>query len=146
MHHLARSATVKSNLLKRGSVAVLLAAVALWLGYQTNAADVPLQSNVAQSTTTVKQPQRGTLEVVAELSIRPWNHAVTRDGQIFATIVRSVREQPALVEITGRKSYKSFPNAAWNATFGSGSNVLNRPQGIQIDEQNRLWVIDHGLV
>lgn len=130
--------------LKKRGMSVLLVAIALLLGYQTNAAPVPPQTNLAQSTTTTKQPQRGTLEVVAELPIRPWNHAVTRDGRIFATVVRSVREQPALIEITGRSSYKPFPNAAWNATFGSGPNVLNRPQGIQIDEQNRLWVIDQG--
>jgi sugar lactone lactonase YvrE len=101
------------------------------------------QPLLAQSNNT-NQPQQGTLEVVAELPIRPWNHSVTRDGRIFATVVRSTREQPALVEITGRNSYKPFPNEAWNATFGSSPDVLNCPHGIQIDEQNRLWVIDRG--
>ena len=94
--------------------------------------------------TSDNQPPIGTLEVVAELSIRPWNHAVTDDGRIFATVVRSNREQPALVEITGRSSYKVFPNEAWNGTFDSSPDVLNTPHGILIDKQNRLWVIDRG--
>lgn len=100
------------------------------------------QLKLAQSPT--NQLQRGTLEVVAELPIRPWNHAVTRDGRVFATVVRSTREQPALVEITGRNQYRPFPNAAWNATFGSSANVLNCPHGVRIDAKNRLWVIDRG--
>ncbi|MBD2772946.1 hypothetical protein [Iningainema tapete] len=73
--------------LKKRGMSVLLVAIAFLLGYQTNAASVPSQTNLAQSTTTTKQPQRGTLEVVAELPIRPWNHAVTRDGRIFATVL-----------------------------------------------------------
>jgi sugar lactone lactonase YvrE len=123
-------------------MSILLIAIALLSGSQIDANATP-QNYLAQSTST-KQPQRGTLEVVAELPLRPWNHAVTGDGRIFATVVRSDREQPALIEITGRNSYKPFPDASWNATFGSSPNVLNRPQGIQIDEQNRLWVIDQG--
>lgn len=124
------------------SVSVGLAAIVLLAGYQISTADATVSIQLAQSTT--NQPQRGTLEVVAELPLRPWNHAVTRDGRIFATVVRSTREQPALIEITGRNQYKPFPNAAWNATFGSSPNVLNCPHGVRLDEQNRLWVIDRG--
>lgn len=132
-----------TNAIIQGSASVLLAAIAFFSGCQTSAVSLPSQTHLAQSAD-ARQPQPGTLEVVAELPLRPWNHAVTREGRIFATVVRSDREQPALIEITGRNSYKPFPNAAWNATFGSSPNVLNRPQGIQIDEQNRLWVIDQG--
>lgn len=124
------------------SVSVGLAAIVLLAGYQISTADATVSIQLAQSTT--NQPQRGTLEVVAELPLRPWNHAVTRDGRIFATVVRSTREQPALIEITGRNQYKPFPNAAWNATFGSSPNALNCPHGVRLDEQNRLWVIDRG--
>ena len=123
-------------------VSVGLAAIALLAGYQISTADATVSIQLAQSTT--NQPQRGTLEVVAELPLRPWNHAVTRDGRIFATVVRSTREQPALIEITGRNQYKPFPNAAWNATFGSSPDVLNCPHGVRLDDQNRLWVIDRG--
>lgn len=126
----------------KAGVSVSLTAIVLLAGYQISTADATVSIQLAQSTT--NQPQRGTLEVVAELPLRPWNHAVTRDGRIFATVFRSTREQPALIEITGRNQYKAFPNAAWNATFGSNSNVLNCPHGVRLDEQNRLWIIDRG--
>lgn len=117
--------------------------IILLSGCQNSVAQTSSQLDLAQSRST-NQPQRGTLEVVAELPLRPWNHAVTRNGRIFATVVRNTREQPALIEITGRNQYRPFPNAAWNGIFGSSSNVLNCPHGVRIDEQNRLWVIDRG--
>lgn len=122
-------------------ISVGIAAIALlttcYSTAETTAPDRPGGSTTAR-------PGRGTLEVVAELQLRPWNHAVSRDGRVFATVVRSAREQPALIEITGRDRYKPFPNAAWNATFGSGPDVLNCPHGIRIDDLDRLWVIDRG--
>lgn len=99
-------------------------------------------SVIAPTTTTTTQ--NTVLEVVAELPIRPWNIAVTRDGRIFATVFRNLREQPALIEVTGSNTFRPFPNAEWNGIFGSSPDVLNRPHGIHIDEQNRLWVIDYG--
>lgn len=105
------------------------------------------QSNTTQSPTTTpaaSASQNASLEIVAELPIRPWNIAVTREGRIFATVFRNLREEPALIEITGRNTFRPFPNAEWNGVFGSSPNVLNRPHGIHIDEQNRLWVMDYG--
>ncbi|MBD2100986.1 L-dopachrome tautomerase-related protein [Leptolyngbya sp. FACHB-261] len=122
---------------------VLVSAIVLLAAVQHVSANVPTRTGLAQSETST-QPKPGTLEVVAELPLRPWNHAVSRDGRVFATVVRSTREQPALIEITGRNQYKPFPNAAWNTTFGSSPNVLNCPHGVRLDEQNRLWVIDRG--
>jgi len=56
-----------------------------------------------------------------------------------------MRRGPAqLIEITGRYTWKPFPNAAWNAKPGSGPNVLNTAHGVAIDSKDRLWVIDHG--
>lgn len=88
--------------------------------------------------------ERGHLEVIAELNVTPGNVTVSRDGRIFAS-VHGMRRGPAqLIEITGRQTWKPFPNADWNAKPGSGPNVLNTAHGVAIDSKDRLWVIDHG--
>jgi len=106
-----------------------------------SATQPPVMAQPSPAPTTT---QKAVLEVVAELPIRSWNIAVTANGRIFATVFRNLREQPALIEVTGRKTFRPFPNAAWNGLFGSSPNVLNRPHGIHIDQKNRLWVTDYG--
>jgi hypothetical protein len=126
--------------------AVVLSSVATLL-VSCARANTQSQVNTAPSAiaTPVTTPSPiAVLEVVAELPLRSWNIAVTRDGRIFATVFRNLREQPALIEVTGRKTFRPFPNAEWNGIFGSSPNVLNRPHGIHIDEKNRLWVTDYG--
>jgi hypothetical protein len=126
--------------------AILLSAVAT-LFVSCASANTQPPVNTAQpetaSTATTTAPN-AVLEVVAELPLRPWNIAVTREGRIFATVFRNLREEPALIEVTGRQTFRPFPDAEWNGIFGSSPDVLNRPHGIHIDEQNRLWVIDYG--
>ncbi len=90
-------------------------------------------------------PAVGTLETVAELPINPGNLSVTADGRVFATVHQFRPAEARLIEITGRDSYRPWPNTAWNGAFGSGADVLNAPLGIQIDSKDRLWVIDNGL-
>lgn len=106
-----------------------------------------LLSLVALVTTaqSAETPARGTLEVVAELAVNPGNLAVTSGGRVFATVHQFRRADAQLIEITGRDTYRPWPNAAWNADFGSGTDVLNSVLGIAIDRQERLWVIDNGL-
>ena len=93
----------------------------------------------------VGTPAVGTLETVAELPINPGNLSVTKDGRVFATVHQFRPADAQLIEITGRDSYRPWPDAGWNAAFGSGPDVLNAPLGIQIDDQDRLWIIDNGL-
>jgi sugar lactone lactonase YvrE len=50
-----------------------------------------------------------------------------------------------LIEVTGKTSYAPWPNEAWNGAFASGPDVLNAPLGVQIDDRDRLWVLDNGL-
>ena len=90
-------------------------------------------------------PEVGTLETVAELPINPGNLSVTADGRVFATVHQFRPADAQLIEITGSDSYRPWPDAGWNAAFGSGPDVLNAPLGIQIDRKGRLWVIDNGL-
>ena len=90
-------------------------------------------------------PKPGTLEVVAELPINPGNLAVTADGRVFATVHQFRRADAQLIEVTGPRGYKPWPNAAWNGVFGSGRDVLNSVLGITIDRNRRLWVLDNGL-
>jgi sugar lactone lactonase YvrE len=91
-----------------------------------------------------KLPEVGQLEVVAELDVTPGNVTVSKDGRIFASIHGMRRGPVQLIEVTGPNTYKPFPDLSWNAKPGSGPNVLNTPHGIVIDDQDRLWVIDHG--
>jgi sugar lactone lactonase YvrE len=89
-------------------------------------------------------PAVGQVEIVAELDITPGNVTASRDGRVFASIHGMRRGPVQLVEVTGKNSYKPFPDASWNAAPGSGPDVLNTPHGILIDGKDRLWVIDHG--
>ncbi|TFW27629.1 L-dopachrome tautomerase-related protein [Duganella callida] len=104
------------------------------------AAALALSTGVAQAQT----PAVGTVEIVAELDITPGNVTASKDGRVFASVHGMRRGPVQLIEITGRHSYKPFPDASWNARPGSGPNVLNTPHGILIDGKDRLWVIDHG--
>lgn len=87
----------------------------------------------------------GALEVVAELPINPGNLAVTPAGRVFATVHQFRRGDVQLIEITGPKSYRPWPDKGWNGAFGSGPDVLNSVLGIHVDRKNRLWVLDNGL-
>ncbi|MCU0532954.1 MAG: hypothetical protein MUD14_03535 [Hydrococcus sp. Prado102] len=98
-----------------------------------------------QSASESATPKVGQLEVVAELDITPGNVTASKDGRIFASIHGMRRGSTQLIEIfPGENKWEPFPNAAWNASPGSGKNVLNSPHGVAIDSQDRLWVIDHG--
>lgn len=91
----------------------------------------------------------GAIELVAELPVNPGNLAVTADGRVFTTVHQFRRAEAQLVEVTGRNSYRPWPEATpdtdWNGPFASGENVLNSVLGIAADRQGRLWVLDNGL-
>jgi sugar lactone lactonase YvrE len=89
--------------------------------------------------------QVGTLEVLAELPIRPALVTVNRQGRIFATVHWFDRQEPQLIEITGRKEYKPYPNAKWNRGFGQGEDAFDQPLGILVDAKNRVWTVDCGI-
>ena len=91
-----------------------------------------------------EQLRSGTLEPVAELPINPGNLAVTAGGRVFATVHPFRRAEAQLIEVTGPNSYRPWPNASWNGSFGSGPDVLNSPLGVAIDRKERLWVLDNG--
>jgi len=89
-------------------------------------------------------PAVGKVEIVAELDITPGNVTVSKDGRIFASVHGMRRGPVQLIEVTGKTTYRPYPNAEWNAKPGSGPDVLNTPHGVLIDSKDRLWVIDHG--
>ena len=91
------------------------------------------------------KPSVGQLELVADLDITPGNVTVSRTGRIFASVHGMRRGTAQLIEIfPGKNQWKPFPDAAWNAAPGSGDDVLNTAHGVAIDNEDRLWVIDHG--
>lgn len=87
----------------------------------------------------------GALETVAELPINPGNLAVTAEGRVFATVHQFRRGPAQLIEVIPPDGYRPWPDAAWNAPFASGPDVLNSVLGVRIDRKGRLWVIDNGL-
>jgi len=91
------------------------------------------------------KPRVGQLELVADLDITPGNVTVSRTGRIFASVHGMRRGTAQLIEIfPGENQWKPFPDAARNAAPGSGDDVLNTAHGVAIDNEDRLWVIDHG--
>ena len=89
-------------------------------------------------------PKYGDLEVVARLDVCPGNVAVSPEGRIFSSVHPLRRGDFQLIEITEEDNFELFPNESWNAAPGSGSNVINSPLGVIVDENNWLWVIDGG--
>lgn len=87
----------------------------------------------------------GTVEVVAELPIRPTAVVLNSQGRIFMTVHWFDRKEPGLVEITGRTTYQPFPDSNWNRGFGQGNDAFNQPLGMAIDRQDRLWIVDCGV-
>ena len=88
----------------------------------------------------------GTLEVVAEMNIRPGNVAVSPEGRVFTTIHPLGAPTIQLVEITGKKTMEPFPSAEYQNDTGTPSDSqFDTPLGVRVDENDVLWVIDMGL-
>jgi sugar lactone lactonase YvrE len=85
------------------------------------------------------------LEVVAQLSIRPGNVAVSKLGRVFATIHPLGSSNLQLIEITGKTTFKPYPALSFqkNGKHAS-SGALDTPLGVIFDKQDNLWVIDMG--
>jgi hypothetical protein len=101
----------------------------------------------AQSAHAEQNLQVGDLEVVAAINIRPGNVSVADDGRIFATVhPLDTPSRWRLIEITGKNSYKAWPNESWQKNEGANpNNQIDTPLGITRDEKNRLWIVDMGL-
>ena len=85
------------------------------------------------------------LETVAELSFRPGNVAVSKEGQVFTTVHPLGSGKMQLLEITGKNSYEAFPNEAYQNTDGTiTEDEIATPLGIRIDDNNVLWIVDMG--
>ena len=86
------------------------------------------------------------LEVVAELDMPPGNMAVSSQGEIFFTFHPEASPEIHVAKWQDNKAVP-FPNKAFNTgVTAQGENIdvyFDAPQGIRIDQQNRLWVLDH---
>jgi sugar lactone lactonase YvrE len=126
---------MKRRVFLRLSTSALLTSV----GYAT--ISTPSNGNLLQAATVPV----GQLEIVTEFhNFAPSNVTVSREGRIFATNHGQRRQAQMVVEVMKDGSLQPFPNASWNGTPASGPDVFNTPNGIVIDSQNRLWIIDHG--
>jgi hypothetical protein len=54
------------------------------------------------------------------------------------------RAEAQLIGVTEPTSFRPWPDASWNGSFGSGPDVLNSPLGTAIDRKERIWVLDNG--
>ncbi|RPH24001.1 hypothetical protein EHN07_15395 [Buttiauxella warmboldiae] len=91
--------------------------------------------------------KKGDLEVVAALDIRPGNVTVSDNGRVFATVhPLDIPSRWRLIEITGKKSWKAWPDDSWQKSEGGdAAHQIDTPLGITRDAQNRLWLVDMGL-
>jgi sugar lactone lactonase YvrE len=91
------------------------------------------------------QENKKDLQVVAELPVRPANVAVSKDGRIFATIHPLGSNDLQLIEITGKKTFKPYPNKAFQRNGKSATEkTLDAPLGLAIDSNGDLIVVDMG--
>lgn len=92
-------------------------------------------------------PAVGTLEVVAEMPIRPGNVTATREGRVFATV--HPLDKPSgvqLMEVTAPDSYRPWPNGNVQSDASNRSDErIDTPLGIAQDNKGRLWITDMGL-
>jgi sugar lactone lactonase YvrE len=85
------------------------------------------------------------LEVVAALTKRPGNVAVSSDGRIFTTFHPLGRPQIQLAEIRNGKAV-AFPNADLQRGDNKPSDAtFDTLLGLVVDKNNRLWIMDMGL-
>lgn len=91
-----------------------------------------------------ESPAIGTLEIVAELDVTPANVVVSKDGRLFATIHAMRPADVKLIEITGKKEWRPFPNENWQQPRNEAGEFFVSPHGMVVDQYNKLWVIDHG--
>lgn len=90
--------------------------------------------------TTLAQLPPEALELVAELTEPPGNIAVSSTGRVFITVHPEAKpEGNKLLELVDGKAVP-FPRRAEAA----GQITLNTPLGLRIDNQDRLWILDHG--
>lgn len=91
------------------------------------------------------QKPAATVEVVAELPIRPGNVTATPQGRVFTT-VHSLGAPSGLqlIEITNGQ-YKAWPSADVQSAEGQvAEDRLDTPLGVAQDGKGNLWVIDMG--
>ncbi|MCR9143511.1 MAG: major royal jelly family protein [bacterium] len=90
-------------------------------------------------------PPPGTIEVYAELKENPGNVTVSSDDRVFASVHQFRPGSARLVEITPDGRMTAYPDAGWNADPERRENVFRSVLGVQVDTQDRLWVLDNGL-
>lgn len=84
------------------------------------------------------------VEVVLELDRPPGNLAVGRDGRVFFTLhPEAAPTGTKLAELRLDGAVAPFPDAAWQQERDDGPFFV-APLGVRMDDQGRLWVLDHG--
>jgi sugar lactone lactonase YvrE len=86
----------------------------------------------------------GPLETIAELDQGPGNVAVSKDGRVFISHHAIYKPEVKVIEVLDDGSVRPFPNRQWAATRREDGNSLTGVLGIQVDEADRVWMLDAG--
>ena len=84
------------------------------------------------------------LEVVAALMAAPGNISVSAAGRIFVSLHQLYQPAIAVAELVDG-ALVPFPNAAWNDRAMAGGDRFNAVLGLQVDADERLWLLDNAV-
>jgi len=130
-----------SKILKPAAVSGILLLMLLAVVHVIYGGSEPLRD-----ITTAPIMDSSSLEVVAELDMPPGNMAVSEQGRLFFTFHPEANPEIHVAEWVDGIAIP-YPSVSFNTGVDSSGKEIpvyfDAPQGIRIDRQNRLWVLDH---
>lgn len=88
--------------------------------------------------------EEATYEIVAATPVGPGNIAVSPEGRIFITLHQIYNPNRHVVEVLEDGSLKPFPTENWQKQPSTDGIGLATPLGVQVDQNNVLWIMDNG--
>ncbi|KAM3096118.1 L-dopachrome tautomerase-related protein [Phormidesmis sp. 146-12] len=89
---------------------------------------------------------QGQVEIIAKLSERPGNLAITPDGRIIMSLHPFGKPKNRVVELLPDGSTKPFPNAQWSQAPDANGQGVDAVIGLESDKNGVVWMLDKGGV
>lgn len=121
----------------------LAASLALLAGCSTNRAG-HTNANSTASSNTSQTSKAQSVDIIAKLPTMPGNIAVSRDSRIFVSQHPFGNPTFRVVEVKPDGSQMPFPTTAWSAAPAADGTGIAAIIGIEVDQRNRLWMLDAG--
>ncbi|MEL6555853.1 MAG: L-dopachrome tautomerase-related protein [Cyanobacteria bacterium J06621_11] len=83
-------------------------------------------------------------EIFTQPDHGPGNVAVSSEGRVFITLHQAFDPETHVVEVFSDGTHKPFPSEDWQNEINTEGVGFVAPLGIQVDQNNTLWVIDNG--